>query len=580
MKNKSLKTEILTLLIVTGVIPILIMSFFANRLYSGIVEKRLIPLVEKNVESLSLNLSLRFLNYQALVNECAQDPVIGKISAEEYELVHRKRLASEQIAGILQNTNYQSRIEYPFRYAIYCKDGTVFADYTYSQKDILSETREKIENLPYFHSFMETGLVCQTAGMEDSLFHTGSEQRFTFSRNIITNGISSGIILFTIDPFYFNNLVSKTEFADGTGVYIFDGYGNTVFEWNTEGKRCALNAGEAAQYLNYPDGKSFETGHLLVNTNTLGFSTDRYNWRLVCVTPLDQILLQQNLFVFIIWSISLAVILFAFFSAKRIQKAYLNPVEYYSRYVSNLDFDNLDLPPEIFGSGEVLTLGEGLSSMVVRLKDDLKEIEEKEEERRKQEMAALNMQINPHFIKNTLNSIRLSAEMSEAPMVSEQIQTFTKLIDHIFHSADISTVSDEILYLEEYIKLQNLRYQNKFVFQSDIEDALIDLAIPPLIFQPLIENSIVHGFAGKKGRGIIKLRGTADGDRAVFYIEDNGTGIPDPENVLKNGSHGMTNVDRRIKLLYGDLYGLTASRCENGGTRITIVIPFKEDLHA
>lgn len=579
MKNKSLKTEILTLLIVTGVIPILIMSFLANRLYSGIVKRNLIPLVEKNVESLSLNLSLRLLNYQALVSECAQDPVIEKISAEEYELVHRKRLASEQIAGILQNTNYQSRIEYPFRYAIYCKDGTVFSDYTYSQNDVLSETRKKIESLPYFHSFMDTGLVCQRAGMEDSLFHTGSKQRFTFSRNIITNGISTGIILFTIDPFYFNNLVSKTEFADGTGVYIFDGYGNSVFEWNTEGKRCALSADEAVQYLNYP-GKSIETDHLLINRNTLGFSTDRYSWKLICITPLDQILFQQKLFVFFIWSISLAVILFAFFSEKRIQKAYLNPVEYYSRYVSNLDFDNLNLPPEVFGSGEVLALGEGLESMAIRLKDDLKKIEEKEAERRKQEMAALNMQINPHFIKNTLNSIRLSAEMSEAPMVSEQIQTFTKLIDHIFHSSDISTVSDEILYLEEYIKLQNLRYQNKFVFQSNIEDALIDLAIPPLIFQPLIENSIVHGFVGKKGRGIITLSGTIDRDNAVFNIDDNGTGIADPKSVLKNGSHGMANVDRRIKLLYGNRYGLTASRCENGGTRITIIIPFKEELHA
>ena len=577
-KTSSLKTKIFTMLIVTGVIPLLAMSILVERIYSSTIEMNIIPIVESTVDSLSLNLSLRFSNYQALLNECARNPEIEDLVSRKYETDTQKRLASDRIVGVLQATNFPYRIEYPFRYVIYCADGTIFADYRYSSGNNMEELKKNVVSLPYFHDMMETGLVCEDARIEENIFTTGLRKRFDFSRNIL-NGVSLGIILFSVDSYYFDNLMQGLEFTEGTEVFIHDGYGNNVYRWSN--RKDSGSETDVSRYLSVSGNTMLQEDARLVSVHDLGFSTNRKNWKLICVTPLTQVLQRKNLVVFFTWTVSMLVILFALISARSIQKGYLEPVEYYSHYVRDLDFEHLDVPFSKKGIDEVLTLGEGLENMVSRLSENLTELEEKEKEKRRLEQKALTAQINPHFIRNTLNSIRLSAEMSEAPMVADQIQSFTKLIDYIFHAEEMCRVSDEIAYLQEYMKLQNLRYQNKFVFTTDIDDRLMSLKIPTMTFQPAVENSIMHGFAGKKGRGQIRIKGYPEGDLAVFTIEDNGTGIREPDHLLSEGTpHGMTNVNRRILLAYGDAYPIRAENIETGGTRIIITIPFKETTDA
>lgn len=563
------------MLIVTGVIPLLAMSILVERIYSSTIEMNILPIVESTVESLSLNLSLRFSNYQALLNECAQNSEIEKLASRTYETETQKRLASDRIIGVLQTTNFPYRIEYPFRYVIYCADGTVFADYRYSSQNNMEDLKQRIVRLPCFHDMMETGVVCEDARIEKSVFSTGVRKRFDFSRNILNDGISTGLILFSVDSYYFDNLMQRLEFTEGTEVFLHDGYGNSMYRWsNREGSD---NETDVSRYLSVPGNTIFREDDRMISVHNLGFSTNRKNWKLICITPLTQVLQRKNLVVLFTWSISMLVILFALISARSIQKGYLEPVEYYSRYVRDLDFEHLDVPFTKKGIDEVLTLGEGLENMVSRLSESLAELEEKEAEKRILEQRALTAQINPHFIRNTLNSIRISAEMSEAPMVADQIQSFTKLIDYIFHAEEMCRVSDEISYLQEYMKLQNLRYQNKFVFSTDIDDRLMSIRIPPMTFQPAVENSIVHGFAGKKGRGQIRIKGAVEGDLAVFFIEDNGSGIREPDHLLSKGMpHGMTNVNKRILLAFGNDYPIRAENMDTGGTRIIITIPFKE----
>ena len=174
------------------------------------------------------------------------------------------------------------------------------------------------------------------------------------------------------------------------------------------------------------------------------------------------------------------------------------------------------------------------------------------------------------------------AEMSDAPVLAESIRSFTKLIDYIFHGNLESTVEAELSCLQDYVDLQNLRYQHKFYYTTDVDPELLGEKMPALIFQPIVENCITHGFWGRKGSGKISLTGREENGVMVFAIADDGAGIENTDVLERRDQtpHGLSNTHNRIKLLYGSQYGLRISRGAVCGTVVEVRIPKGGYSHA
>lgn len=238
--------------------------------------------------------------------------------------------------------------------------------------------------------------------------------------------------------------------------------------------------------------------------------------------------------------------------------------------------------------GYTNVIGDLISSfntMLARIRELIKRIQDEQTEKRKSELAALQAQINPHFLYNTLDSIIWMAESGDTGDVILMTSSLSKLLrKSISNNAEIVTVADEISYVSEYLKIQKMRYHDKLDYDIRVAPEVRSASIAKLVVQPLVENAIYHGIKQRTGGGFIRVTGNRKGDDLEITVEDNGPGMDRetldhlmderPENDGKKV--GVRNVNRRLQLYYGSQYGLRFESRVGEGTIVRIVIPYKE----
>ena len=211
------------------------------------------------------------------------------------------------------------------------------------------------------------------------------------------------------------------------------------------------------------------------------------------------------------------------------------------------------------------------------------------------EVHALQSQINPHFLYNTLDAIRGQALIDNVPVIADMTEALAILFRYsISQKGNLVTLRDEIRNVDKYLMIQQFRFNNKFNIIKELEDEnLYNCLVPKLILQPLVENAIYHGLETKKKSGEIRISIYATQNKLVIRICDNGLGIPANKLIAINdalsmnlniekksgkneGKHtgiALTNVNQRIKLLMGDEYGLSLYSTPNYGTDAEVLLP-------
>lgn len=197
---------------------------------------------------------------------------------------------------------------------------------------------------------------------------------------------------------------------------------------------------------------------------------------------------------------------------------------------------------------------------------------------RETEILALNIQLNPHFLYNTLNIINWMAVYGEKEQVSKMLVSLSRMLHYTTDNRkDSMPLAEDIGWLKDYIVIMSNRYEHRFRIDFDIEPELMEASVPKLFLQPLVENTIIHGFGDIESGGLITIYGRRQGDDIEFCVEDNGRGIA-PERLKEvlaetSSNIGIKNVDKRIKLLYGNRYGIEIESVPELGTRVKLVIP-------
>ena len=206
----------------------------------------------------------------------------------------------------------------------------------------------------------------------------------------------------------------------------------------------------------------------------------------------------------------------------------------------------------------------------------------------KAELDMLQMQMNPHFLFNTLNSISALCEMEDAPRASEMVGRLSSILRHaLTRLSERVPLSRELEIIRDYMAIQQTRFSGRPVYREELDEAALSLHIPCMLIQPLIENAIVHGFERPKPQDEIVLAARIEGDDVVLRVEDNGRGItpermaellsPGGANKQQSARHGigLDNVLRRMRLLYGEGHAIIESQ-PGLGTAITLRIPLNE----
>ena len=231
---------------------------------------------------------------------------------------------------------------------------------------------------------------------------------------------------------------------------------------------------------------------------------------------------------------------------------------------------------------ELGALTDNFNHMTTELDDHVKKLVNRQKEINRIQLQLFQTQLNPHFLYNTLDSIKWEARIHELSDVSHMAENLAYILQKSIRSEPFIPLREELEIVKEYMEIQQIRFGGKFVYEEDIPDELLDCIVPKLMLQPLVENAVIHGLAEQE-EGQISVYAERLSDMMKIYVTDDGAGM-DEETVNKlnqnmpresAGHVGLYNVSRIIKLYFGEQYGLTVSVEEEIGTTVMITLPMK-----
>lgn len=253
--------------------------------------------------------------------------------------------------------------------------------------------------------------------------------------------------------------------------------------------------------------------------------------------------------------------------------------------IGQFEKGNLYVKLDETGADEITRLAEQFNRMAREINGFLEREKDNEKQKRKLEIQALQAQINPHFLANTLNTVSYIARIRKEETIEKLLNATIELLrDSMKNDDSFHTVQEEIALIESYIMIQDYRLLGKFSVEIDIEPEILSCSMPRFILQPVVENAVIHGIEPLNRRGLISVKGFQQESDFVFVITDNGIGMEEKkikeilqerrnEEKLRFSGMGIGNVDKRIRLLMGKNYGVVIESKKNVFTSVTIRLP-------
>lgn len=312
-------------------------------------------------------------------------------------------------------------------------------------------------------------------------------------------------------------------------------------------------------------------------------------WNIVSVTHKSDIITDWKNIQLIYTLIGFMLFLFVGPITKRISSGITKPVRQLQNIMKTVEYGEFNLIGPIKATDEIRTLAYDYDIMVGRIKELMETNNKDQELKRKSDLIALQAQINPHFLYNTLDSIIWMGEMGHNKEVVKMTSALSKLFRiSISKGHEIITIRDEIAHVQSYLTIQGMRYQEKFSYLIDIEPELHQYPIIKITLQPIVENAIYHGIKENGRMGFIKISSKIYNSNIQIDISDNGVGMnetevnnlieninSDKEDLIQDSKYGMglRNVHQRLRLYFGEEYGLSFNSVVGKGTTATITIP-------
>ncbi len=306
-------------------------------------------------------------------------------------------------------------------------------------------------------------------------------------------------------------------------------------------------------------------------------------WRIVGVTYMSTLVSDKEFIQFYYLLLGVAciavIIVLSILISFRISK----PIKTLIRSMDQVERGNFEIKVNIPSYDEIGSLGRKFNIMVAKIRELMIQNVREQELKRKFELQALQAQINPHFLYNTLDSIIWMAESRRHEEVVMMVSSLAKLFRLTISRGDeIVPIETEIEHITHYLIIQKMRYRDRLDFEIDVPTELFPYQTVKLLLQPLVENSIYHGIKNRRGRGVVRIAARKEEERILLQVIDNGVGMArarvarllDPACPdAKSGGVGVRNVDERIKLHFGEGFGLTFESTRYVGTTVNVWLP-------
>ena len=582
--RKSIRTRLIMAFVVTSFLPIALVNMVSYYNTSRLVRQNAESMTGANLEQTRVSLDVWLDSYEDILFQVYTDDgiveLVDKINTGEDVADNRKQLR-KTLRGLFYTKDYVKSIS-----VITDSGELVFYDQLTasttrtSWMDSLSMSQEEL-----YHTISSDNKTHLIPTGNEVVFGSNSCYLFHIGHRIIDYrdvNKQCGVVLVSIDEKLLEEICSTT----GNGLnFIVDSEGNLVSCAGSEkiGQSVHRKGAGEEEKRNAYQRTAMETG-LLGETALSVYSVhdEDTGWDIIRVTNQEELIQalrqQQQMLGFIIAMVLCAVILIMFVQVSGMTGSIKRVVET-MRKAGRGDL-TIRVAADRTRPTEIEVIAEEFNSMMDKLKKSV-------ETQKNAEIAALEAQINPHFLYNTLDTINWMAIDKDEYEISNMIATLANILRYgISDSNGIVRIKDEVEWLKQYIFLQQTKLKNSFVCHINVEPEIMGLSIHKLLLQPFIENAILHGFEGVDRTHILQMDMGREEERIIIRIQDNGCGIPD-EMVREmnagifrrtdNKNHiGMENAITRIHMYYGETAEVRIESQSGQGTTVQIRIPVGE----
>ena len=377
---------------------------------------------------------------------------------------------------------------------------------------------------------------------------------------------------------------SIASYVDDVGIgphgycFILDTDGNLVYHPQQQLIYAGLKEAHMKEVKELADG-FYIRSNVIYTVQTL----ENCNWRVVGVSYVDELVtgkvehMVEMCLILLLLVLMTAILVGSFFSRvlSKPVKRLADAMEEFEGDAEHFQFEPLE------GTSEIAALSASFEHMAYRIQSLMEKVRQEEVSLRKTELKALQAQINPHFLYNTLDSIAWMCEEERTKEAVEMVNALARLFRiSISKGHELIPLEKEIEHAKSYLKIQNYRYRNQFTYEFHIEESCLPYLCNKITLQPIIENAIYHGIDRMVDEGKIYINVTEEKNAVLMTVEDNGVGMTQEQcaEILQRESGdrtgiGIKNVNDRIRIYFGEGYGLRITSELDEGTRVEIRIP-------
>ncbi|WP_024613319.1 sensor histidine kinase [Clostridium sp. Ade.TY] len=503
-----------------------------------------------------------------------------------YNVIKKSDLEVDNIDKEM-NLIYETNKDYLVSMTLFSKYGEVINSYPLKELKKSINTRENEWFINAINK--KENLHFSTPHVQNIFIDSSNNYRWvvSLSRAVELNfggEISQGVLLVDMNFSGIEQIFKNINISKSGYVYLMDGKGEIIYHPRQQLIYSDLISENNNIAKDYEDGtikENFNGENRLVTLKTVGYT----GWKIVAVTPMtDVINSYSHMRIFTIFILFFGILVLTIINIV-VSSRITNPIIRLERKVKKFEegIRNIDFSTEV-GSYEVKHLGKAINSMVKQMDLLMDNIVKDQEIKRKTELDALQAQINPHFLYNTLDSIVWMIESERYDGATTMVISLARFFRiSLSKGRNVITLRDELLHVENYLTIQNIRYKNRFNYKVEGEEDILECASIKLIVQPLVENAIYHGMEFMDGDGEILVKAYKNNNKISIDVIDNGLGMPEEVvETLLNGNNkrkakgsgiGLRNVNERIKLYFGNEYGLEIFSEPDEGTTIRINLP-------
>lgn len=579
IKNKSL-------LRVFGAVGFFVVVFVISFLivFSSKIETDTLNVGTDKLENVSTRLENYFDEIASIANEANYNYYLQNYLIEEKDNEHGysdlssgRSMQNFEMSSKLFNAAINSRTDVT-SLMVFGKKSLLFHKSIYESWPIVQE----YDLYPWYAKAVENSQSSVITGPSSHQFLKGTtEPTVSLSRMIRSyeDGSFLGVILVDLN---LNKIgeICESLYTEGEGsICILNQAGEVIYSQSQEKVPEDL-----LQRLSGNKEKLVSVTMGETEYETISLEFDRADWTLISMTPTESLKqsMYETLKVILVGMLLLLIVLF--FTLNFILTRVVKPIILLKGKMDQADEGSLGVRAEIISNDETGALSKSFNHMMGRIELLMDEVVNVQEEKRKYEFQALQAQINPHFLYNTLDSIIWMAE-AKNPDVVPMTEALAKLFRISLNKGnEFISIKDEMEHVKNYLIIQSMRYTDKFSYDIQIAEDALDCRTVKLVVQPIVENSIYHGIKKKRGKGEIHIVVWIENEKLLISVKDDGNGmsqeiceailIKDSSFENSSGSGiGVKNVNERIQLYFGIEYGLSYTSVLGEGTTAMLTLP-------